>query len=160
LEGLFLGGGGGILWLTSKNSRRTFRIFLAMTFIFCLLCPNLMPYFQRPGTESFARYILQREKADYDVYVAYDYFQDFPFYLNRTVGVIDHVPDEQGFGVHLDPPSRYVSTVRFAERWKRETPVYVLVSRNWGNTFKQALNLSQSHVAMQDAHFVLFRNRS
>jgi 4-amino-4-deoxy-L-arabinose transferase-like glycosyltransferase len=160
LEGLLFGGGLSILWLARKEPRRAFHVFFTIIFIFCLLCPNLMPYFQRPGTKSFARYILQREKTDYDAYVAYDYFQDFPFYLNRTVGIIDHVPDEQGFGVRLALPSRYVSMARFAERWKQETPVYVLVSRTLENTFKQALNLSHSYAVMQDAHFVLFRNHS
>ncbi len=64
---------------------------------------------QRPSTLASARFIQTNLPTDMDVFVFYDYYQDFPVYLERAVGVIAHVPTEQRPGLaYGDFSQRYL----------------------------------------------------
>lgn len=63
---------------------------------------------QRPSTLAAAEFVNERIPPQIEVFVFYDYYQDFPVYLQRTVGVIAHRPTEQQPGLSYgDFSSRY-----------------------------------------------------
>lgn len=64
---------------------------------------------QRPSTLAAAQFINHELPPQVDVFVFYDYYQDFPVYLQRTVGVIAHRPTEQQPGLaYGDFSDRYL----------------------------------------------------
>ncbi len=154
---LFFGGASIIYWL--KNPQTAFKNFLLITLLFFFFCPLLMPFFQRPNTRGFADFILKIKKCPNEVFCAYDYFQDFPFYLKQTIGIIDHVPDEQGLGTRLEPCSRYISSATLKHRWTQNKCLYVLVRSKDENIFKQSLSPLALYALIQDKHFILFSNQ-
>ncbi|MDR1334498.1 MAG: glycosyltransferase family 39 protein [Holosporaceae bacterium] len=85
---------------------------------------------KKPTTKPFAEIINMNRRADDLVFCYKRYYQDFPVYLNSTVGIVDFV-GELGFGANADPNNDKL--IRESDFWKlwatTNKRIFLLLSR-------------------------------
>jgi 4-amino-4-deoxy-L-arabinose transferase-like glycosyltransferase len=85
---------------------------------------------KKPTTKPFAEIINMNRKADDLVFCYKRYYQDFPVYLNSTVGVVDFV-GELEFGAKADPNNdKLITESDFWKLWSTTNKrIFLLLSR-------------------------------
>lgn len=106
--------------------------FLAMNMLWVV--NKAAPFYQavkKPSAKDMAEIVRMNfnEKNGDEVYCHKRYQQDFPVYLQRTVGVTDHL-GELCFGSKAEKNDRMISSEQLWERWKKnDKRIFVLMSR-------------------------------
>jgi 4-amino-4-deoxy-L-arabinose transferase-like glycosyltransferase len=111
------------------------------TILFCLFLATHMMWIlnkaavfyqelKKPTTKRFAE-IINLNKKDEDLVFCYKrYYQDFPIYLNSTVGVVDFV-GELEFGANAEKNNQLISEDEFWKLWKATNKrIFLLLSRD------------------------------
>ncbi|MDR0968065.1 MAG: glycosyltransferase family 39 protein [Holosporaceae bacterium] len=85
---------------------------------------------KKPSTKQFAELIRMNRNKDDLVFCYKRYYQDFPVYLNSTVGVVDFV-GELEFGANADPKNdKLISEEAFWKLWNSSKKrIFLLLSR-------------------------------
>jgi 4-amino-4-deoxy-L-arabinose transferase-like glycosyltransferase len=135
-------------------------IFLAMNMLWVV--NKAVPYYQdvkRPSTKYMAEAIALNKTNDDLVFCYKRYHQDFPVYLNSTVGVVDFI-GYLIFGKNYDKKKQsFLTEDQFWTLWNTSTKrIFLLLSRNHYRTvFAQK---SQDHKILEfDKNFVVIMNR-
>ncbi|MDR2107539.1 MAG: glycosyltransferase family 39 protein [Holosporaceae bacterium] len=85
---------------------------------------------KKPGTKRFASVINMNKKEDDLIYCYKRYYQDFPVYLNSTVGVVDFI-GELEFGSRAEPENgKLIAEKQFRNLWITSPKrIFLLLSR-------------------------------
>jgi hypothetical protein len=103
------------------------------------------------SSESMARSIATRVPAPSHIYSVSYYEQTLPFYLGRTLDVVDF-RGELDFGLGLDP-ARAISLEEFRKRWLAEPDACAVMGRE---VYQQLLDAAlPMTVIVRDPHYVL-----
>lgn len=103
------------------------------------------------SSESMARSIATRVPAPRHIYSVNYYEQTLPFYLGRTIDLVDF-RGELDFGLGLDP-ARVITLDEFRKRWQGETDACAMMSREaYQRLVDSALPMT---VIERDLHYVL-----
>ena len=146
----------GILFWLFKRPNLSFKIAIAATISIYIMLPSVMPFFQRDMSYPFANFIKQ-QNGDYDVYCAYEYFQDLPFYLSKTVGVVGHIPDEQKLGYNSEGNSKYLAVSELRNQWQ-EGKKYILVRKRDNNLLVNTFADKSIYLLTENEQFCLYSN--
>ncbi len=153
----------GVLALTAllrKRPRAAFVGLAAFITAFCLVFNPFASVVQRHSTREAAAVLRPLLKADDKVFTLGDYYQDFPVYLARTVGIADNLPKEQQFGLALeDHAARYLTSQQLAELMRTPQRVFVLARHDQYNGFAGYFKTLPLTVLFSDEEFVVFANR-
>ncbi|OHE74435.1 MAG: hypothetical protein A2Y14_04040 [Verrucomicrobia bacterium GWF2_51_19] len=129
-------------------------VFVGMAMIGLIGGP-LFGCFQRPSTRACAEFLKTHRTSDAHVFQFYDYYQDFPVYLGEMTGVALHFPEEQSYGLSLEPqPSRHLSEDTFWPVWRTQK-IYGLIEKERFDAFAER---SQAKKLFEDENFVVFSN--
>lgn len=138
-------------------------------FVYIFISANMLwvinkaaPYYQyekRPSTKNHAEIVrLNRKKEDL-VFCYGRYYQDFPVYLNSTVGVVDYI-GELEFGHNAERErSNLISGDEFWKLWNTSNKrIFLLLSRSaYSKVF--ALNSRLHNILWFDKHFIVIANK-
>ena len=141
-----------------KHTQRSFQLLIFTTLLIYLLLPLYLPYCQRYCGYETCAYLKEKNRRPFKIFCVYNYFDDLPFYLNQTVGVVDFIPEEHTLGLKAEPCDRYISMPKLREHWANEEACYAVVARGNENRFEyqmQGQNMRQLH---QDTAFTLYGN--
>jgi 4-amino-4-deoxy-L-arabinose transferase-like glycosyltransferase len=123
---------GGFLvpWLAARRGVRTgLQALVAATAVFFLLVVCALPRVLDRTTKPLALRLRAELQPDDRVFSYHEYFQDFPFYLGRTVGVVEY-RGEMEFGTAAEDHSdRYVDEVAFRRLWAGPGRVFAVARR-------------------------------
>ena len=154
---------GGILTfaLAKRNHPRKAAVtMLSSTFLSLLLMNPIGNYSQHPSTQSLAHFLKSRITETTPVFTLYDYHQDFPVYLNQTIGVGLHTPNEQKFGLSLeDHSNRYLKEDNFFKTIKGKKRIYALTKADSYFTLAKKHPELPLFLIKANPDFVLFSNQ-
>ncbi len=143
-----------------KSSQQGLVVLMLMAVGICLVFNPLATLLRRPSTKAFSEFLKPRLMPDTPVFSLRDYYQDLPPYLGRLVGVVNYVPDEQEFGLSLEPHAdRYLNAPDFIAVWQGNKPAYALTARHHYRTFTNWNPSWKNFVVMEDDNFVLLSNQ-
>ena len=110
LQGIVIAGGVGVLYGAIKKQYRVcLGVLVTMIAVLMLSLNGVAQFIQRQGTLECAEVIKKSIQPGDRVFAFYDYFQDLPYYLRQTIGLVDVIPSEQEFGTQLEfPKDRYI----------------------------------------------------
>lgn len=157
-QGLLLIGGCGALLQIKNHAERAFKTLLGTTLLMYLVLPIYLPYCQRHCGYAICAYLKERNTGPVEIFCMYNYFDDFPFYLNQNVNVVDFIPDEHTLGLRTEPSERYMNALKFQERWIENGLRYAVVARGNEHRFEQQMQGKHLRRLMQDAFFTLYDN--
>ena len=123
------------------------------------MLPLYLPYCQRHCGYSTCAYLREKNIKPFKLFCVYNYFDDFPFYLNQTVSVVDFIPEEHTLGLKTEPCDRYMTMSKFKEHWAKDEICHAVVSRGNERRFERQMqkqNMCQLH---QDTFFTLYGNK-
>lgn len=117
---------------------------------------------KKPSTKKMAELIRLNKRAD-DLVYCYDYYyQDFPVYMQETVGIVNYI-GELEFGLHSDGGNksriRFLSTDAFWKMWTTtKKRIFLLLSTDsYRDVF---VKRKEKHRLLGiDKHFVVIMNR-
>ena len=141
-----------------KHTQRSFRLLVLTTLLIYLLLPIYLPYCQRHCGYETCTYLQKRGNGPFKIFCVYNYFDDLPFYLNQTVGVVDFIPEEHTLGLRTEPCDRYISMNKLREHWTQNEPCYAVVARDNESRFEQQMQGENVRRLHQDASFTLYGN--
>ena len=133
LAGVFLFGGalGVYLLYRSENTQLALQFMLVSTGAFAAVLVLATPAIARPSTKELARVVAQQAAPDDLVLHYHDYFHDFSYYSQRTVGTVGYEGELELF---LDPDAAqrglHVDEARFLELWTGPKRIYLLLRRS------------------------------
>lgn len=119
--------------LRGGDDRKFFVWAFALSAIFLLFFNPVGRFAQRPSARPLAERILaESPSSEVAIVFDYNYFQDLPVWLGRTVLLVGNPPDEQSFGYMRGrdayDPKFFDSAKEFGDfARKSEKPVYVIV---------------------------------
>ncbi|OHE71390.1 MAG: hypothetical protein A2007_02780 [Verrucomicrobia bacterium GWC2_42_7] len=151
-----------IIMMTTIHKRRLSACFsfTILTMVAVFLATNTIAgQCQRPGTRQVAQSLKPYLKAEDKVFMLFDYYQDFPVYLSRLVGVAYNIPGEQAYGLHQeDLSNRYPDEKTFESLWISETRVYALSKKDQFEGFINRPFAPKTYIIDEDENFVVFTN--
>jgi 4-amino-4-deoxy-L-arabinose transferase-like glycosyltransferase len=133
LAGVFLLGGalGVYLLLRSENTKVALRLMLGTTAAFATVLVIASPAIARASTKDLARTLEQQIKPGDVVLCYHDYFHDFSYYAQRTVGTVKY---EGELELALDPSAAakglHINEERFRELWNGPQRVFLVLRRS------------------------------
>ena len=157
-QGLILLGSGTALIYVKNHAQKAFKTLLLTTVLMYLIFPIYLPYCQKRCGYATCAYLNEKNNRPSKIFCMYNYFDDFPFYLNQTVGVVDFVPEEHTLGLRTEPCDRYTSMSKFREHWAEDEACYAVVTRGNENRFRQQMQGQSIHQLHQDTFFTLYGN--
>ena len=157
-QGVVVFGSVVALFYVRYHAEASFRALLVTTLLIYLTLPIYLPYCQRHCGYATCAYLKEKSSRPAKVFCMYNYFDDFPFYLNQTVGVVDFVPGEHTLGLRTEPCDRYLSMSNFRECWTEKETCYAAVARGNEGRFEQQMQGQSVHLLRQDAFFSLYGN--
>lgn len=120
---------GAAMWM-AMNGRRTPSVTLiaasSLTFLVCAMF-GYQAYAPTRSSQTMVELLRPKLQADSAVFSVDTYDQTFPFYLNRSVTLVDYV-DEFALGQRQEPDKSLATLAKFAERWQREPHAIALMS--------------------------------
>ena len=146
------------LFQIKKHTQRSFRLLVFTTVLIYLLLPMYLPYCQRHCGYATCTYLKEKASQPFKIFCVYNYFDDLPFYLNQTVGVVDFAPEEHTLGLRTEPCDRYISMNKLREHWTNEAPCYAVIARGNESRFEQQMQGENVRRLHQDASFTLYGN--
>ncbi len=121
---------GGWLWRSSTQNEGKIaeRIAIAMMVVLFIFNP-LAARFQPPALEPILRQLKTSAQADDQIFSFKEYFHEMPLYLDQLVGVVDHIPTEQSFGLEWEDLSdRYMKLQYLRRRWRElDRRIYIVM---------------------------------
>ena len=133
LAGVFLLGGAlGVYFLSrSRTTKVAVRLMLGTTAAFAAVLVIASPAIARASTKELA-YALTRQIKPGDIVLCYhDYFHDFSYYAQRTVGTVQY---EGELELALDPTAAakglHITEERFRELWNGPQRVFLVLRRS------------------------------
>lgn len=149
--------------LRGRDIRRGLLVIFGGIYGFLLLFNPLAAQLQRPSTAPFAKLLKQYLNDNDEVYTFQDYYQDFPFYLGRPIGVAENLPNEQTYGMEWEPEQaeRFPTQREVAERWDGPTHIFGLAKPDHAEQFAymlRELGKGQIYVWKQTDRYELFAN--
>ena len=157
-QGIIIFGSVVALIYVRRHAQKSFKALLLTTLLVYLVLPVYLPYCQRHCGHTTCAYLKEKNNEPFKIFCIQGYFDDFPFYLNQTVGVVDFSPEEHTLGLQTEPCDRYVSTTKFQGHWQEPEACYAVVTRGNENYFKQQMQGQSVHLLHQDAFFTLYGN--
>ncbi len=114
----------------------------------------------RPGTKAFAELVKQRAGPDDRVYHYHDFFHDFTFYAERTVGTIA-APNTE-LEIWIDPAAqasgRFIDEAEFRRQWNGSRRLWVVArQREIGALFRDPT--FRYHLIAETRGHCLFSNQ-
>lgn len=120
---------GAALWMATKG-RRTPTVTLiaasSLTFLVCAMF-GYQAYAPTRSSYTMVQSLRPKLRADTAVFSVNTYDQTFPFYLDRTVTLVDYA-DEFALGQRQEPEKSVPTLAEFAQRWQRERHAVALMS--------------------------------
>lgn len=162
IVGLILFGGGlAALILTLRDHYRSAVIVvMATTALFCCCFNPLALHLQRPSTKVFAEWIQQNNMTDSTIYTVFDYYQDFPVYLGRSISIAENSPKEQEFGrLRGDHSDRFVTAAELKQRLQGQEPVLILIEIRYLDYFYTQVSKTLLYEHKRDDFFFLAGNQ-
>ncbi len=133
VAGIFLLGGaiGVYLLLRREKTNVALRLILGTTAAFAIVLVVATPAIARASTKDLALALEQQIKPGDIVLCYHDYFHDFSYYAQRTVGTVQY---EGELEVALDPVAGanglHITEERFRELWNGPQRVYLVLRRS------------------------------
>lgn len=157
---LFLGGLATLI-LTLRDRYRTATVVVLVTAaLFCCCFNPLALYLQRPSTKAFAEWIHQNGLTNAEIFTVFDYYQDFPVYLGRSISITENSPKEQLFGrLRGDHEDRYITAATLKERLKSDDPVLILLELRYLDYFYTQIPETLLYEHKRDDFFLLAGNQ-
>lgn len=157
---LLAGSGWALYCLLRRQAKRSFYTLLITTIVLYFLLPIYLPYCQRLRCDGVCHYLKNKPTSSENVYCAFNYFNDLPFYLKHSVGTIDCIPEEHTLGYKTEPCSYYKSLSAFKQVWQGNNVCYVVVQKGNENVFLASMKYAPLYLVYQDSFFSLYANRS
>ena len=145
--------------LLRRRAQRSFYTLISTTIVLYFLLPIYLPYCQRLRGDGVCHYLKNKPTSAENVFCAFNYFNDLPFYLKHSVGTIDCIPEEHTLGYKTEPCSYYKSLSAFKEVWQQNKICYAVVKRGQENDFISRMDNILSYLIYQDAFFSLYSNQ-
>lgn len=160
LKWVVIAGGVGILYGAIKKQYRVcLGVLVTMIASLMLSLNSVAQFIQRQGTLECAEVIKKSIQPGDRVFAFYDYFQDLPYYLQQTIGLVDVVPSEQEFGTQLEfPKDRYIRAAQLKSVCEKKR-IYGVVKSNHFERMFSALKEIPVHILMRNKDFVLWSNQ-
>ncbi len=159
-QGLLMLGSGLALSCLRKYTEKSFYILLTTTLVLYFVLPIYLPYCQRLRGDGVGYYLKNKSTSPENVFCAFGYFNDLPFYLKHYVGTIDCIPEEHTLGYKTEPCDYYKTMEAFKNVWKQDRVCYAIVKKGQENAFKSKMSAMVLFQVYQDAFFSLYSNRS
>lgn len=159
VQGFLFVGSLTALWLVRKRPQMSFYTLMATTLLLYGILPACMAYFQRLSGQQICQAIRERSPEKVDVFCAFGFFNDLPFYLKQPVGTIDCVPEEHTLGYKEESCERYLQGAAFLNRWQEDKRCYVVVRHQEKQRFEDLMAENTVYRLTQDPHFILYSNR-
>lgn len=147
--------------LTRRGQLRAAMISLAAVVgVFYLVLGEAQDKVGRPGTKSFALLVKEEIQPGDEVYHYHDFFHDFTYYAQRTVGTID-APNTE-LELWIDPAAqasgRFIDEAEFRRKWEGPARLWI-VARKRDVTALFADSSFHYHLLAETAGHCLFSNR-
>ncbi len=144
--------------------RQGLAVIFAATYGFMFLFNPLAAAVQRPSSKPFADFLKPHLQPEDEIYTFQDYYQDLPFYLERTIGVAENVPNEQHYGIEWEPEhaARFLGQAEVAQRWDGPTRIFGMAKPDHAWQFSdQTRQAGTGHIYiwMATNDFILFSNQ-
>ena len=134
-------------------------IFITGSACFLLLFIASIPSVETRSILPLAKHLKPRLKAGDEVITYNQYFQDLPFYLNRTVSILNW-RNELSYGMQFQDTSAWMLTDKtFWTHWISNKNVYVIIDKNEYQKFLQTYPHTQSYVLVSTVNNLLISNR-
>lgn len=147
-----------LLCLKNKPSRSFYGLLLT-TLLIQFLLPIYLPYCQRSCGKNICDFIRKKTPHKVDVFCAYNYFNDLPFYLKQSIGTIDCIPEEHELGYHKQHPTSYITSYEFKNRSQKTERCYVVVKHGQEAYFESTMSNLPIYKLTQDPYFTLYSNQ-
>jgi 4-amino-4-deoxy-L-arabinose transferase-like glycosyltransferase len=120
-------GGFLVQWLAARRGVRTgLQALVATTITFFIVVVCALPHVLDRTTKPLALRLRPELQPGDHVFSYHEYFQDFPFYLGRTIGVVEY-RGEMEFGTAAEDHSdRYLDEAAFRRLWAGHGRVYAV----------------------------------
>lgn len=138
---------------------RSFYSLLGTTLLIYFLLPIYLPYCQRLRGQNICEFIRKKSPEKVDVFCAYNYFNDLPFYLKQTIGTIDCIPEEHELGYNQQQPQLYISSNDFRKRLHKDKRCYAVVKRGQEAYFESNIANCPIYKLTHDPYFTLYSNQ-
>lgn len=153
-------GGLLILYMLKKGRLLSVIAMIVGTFAFASIAINpLMGALRNSSTKDFALVIRDELGPQDRVFQLFDYYQDFPVYLERLTSVV-YIPGEQAFGLSLEDHSdRYRTEEQFIDYWQSSNKRdYAIVWAGAFDSVRSKIGPQRVKVLKENEEFVLFTN--
>lgn len=157
---LFVGSGWALYCLFRKHTERSFWVLLVTTIVLYFLLPIYLPYCQKLRGDGVCYYLKNKQTSSANIFCAFNYFNDLPFYLKHSVGTVDCIPEEHTLGYKTEPCDYYKSLSAFKNVWLQNKTCYAIVKRGQEDIFVSRMSNTSLFLIYQDAFFSLYTNRS
>lgn len=158
---LFCGGFLTLLFTLRDRFRAAGATALVTAALFCCCFNPMARFLQRPSTKAFAEWVHRNGLTDAAIYTVFDYYQDFPVYLGRSIAVAENTPKEQTFGrMRGDHEDRYVTAAQLNRHLESDEPVLILIEVRYLDYFYGLVSPSLLYEYQRDDFFLLAGNRS
>lgn len=148
------------LCFLKKHTKKSFYILFLTTVLLYLVLPIYLPYYQRLRGDGVCTYLKNKKTSPENVFCAFNYFNDLPFYLKHCVGTIDCIPEEHTLGYKTEPCLYYKSWSAFKTVWLRSDVCYTVVKKGQESAFTSRMGEGTFYLLYQDSFFSLYSNRS
>jgi 4-amino-4-deoxy-L-arabinose transferase-like glycosyltransferase len=127
---ILLGGAGIIPWLAGTRGVRVAVVGIgAMMVLFYAALEFAAPALHKPGTKELALWVKAHARAEDRVFHCYDFYQDFTFYAERTVGVVG--PNRAELELEEDSAAqasgRFLSDTQLRAEWPKPGRIFLVV---------------------------------
>ncbi|MEO6995095.1 MAG: phospholipid carrier-dependent glycosyltransferase [Lacunisphaera sp.] len=161
LAGVFLLGGAlGVYFLSrSRPAKMILRLMLGTTGAFAAVLVIASPAIARASTKELAHALTQQIKPGDIVLCYHDYFHDFSYYAQRTVGTVQY---EGELEVALDPVAAakglHLTEEQFRELWNGSQRVFLVLRRSEMKTLEAQPGFHSRTVAESSNHLLLINH--
>ena len=124
---LLVGGVAAPWWARRRGVRGALGVMLATAvgLYFCLMLAA--PYIQKPGTKELATIVAQKIKTGDKVYHYAEFFHDFTFYAQRTVGTVAFKGElELEIDAAARASGRFIDGPEFRRQWTESGRIFAV----------------------------------
>ena len=133
---------------------------LTMAGIYLIFNP-LAHYLKNDSTKALVMYLKEIGANPADVYSLFDYQQDLPPYLGSCVTIAADRPEEQEFGIALEPDAaEWLDAEAFLARWKQDHPQYAIVRKGKADEFAREHPDWEAWLVKASTRYYLISNKS
>lgn len=147
-----------------KNVSKALGMMIFTQLLLLFVLPPVAGQLQRPGTRAMAEFVRPYLTPTEQVYCLFDYgvYQDFPFYLDRVVGLTVSLPTEQKYGYdweEVEPTDRIMEFDQIPVAWQGDKRVVMISRKNKLEDLRKFWPELDVHVWADDGIFQIISNR-